>query len=516
MTATVAIPAWLLVLLVAGCGYAVLISFLLPGVRWFLRRRLNRAIERLNTRLRIQIRPFQRTQRQVLIDRLTFDGEVIAEIGKHALETGASREALQARVHVYASEIVPSFNAYVYYRVGYWLARQVSRFIYRVRVSAADAQQLARIDPQATVVFVMNHRSNMDYLLVTYLAANQVTLSYAVGEWARVLPLNLLIKGLGGYFVRRESNDPLYRKVLERYIHMATREGVCQAVYLEGGLSRDGNLGRPKLGFLDYLLRTFDRDADRDIVFIPIGINYDHVLEDLNMLAWTDPNNQRRGGWFHFRNVLRFLRHNLFAGGAERFRRNGYASVNFGIPRSAREFARQRNIGFKGTPKEERFKQVAILADELMDAIRHVMPVLPVPLIATVFVDRPQARLRSVDVMTEVNRLIDQVIRSGAAMREEEKPRNSTLLQSLQLLQRRGVLVEENDCYSATPGAGPLLQYYANSITHWLRPEAALPSQRRDLQRAGTAGATLSGRHAGAGEPPGEHSLPRPEAKERR
>ncbi len=182
MTAAVAVPAWLLLVLVAGCGYAVLISLFLPGIRWFFRRRLNRAIERINTRLRIQIRPFQRTKRQVLIDRLIYDSQVVAEIEKHAQETGTPRELLQGRVHVYASEIVPSFNAYVYYRVGYWLARQVSRFIYRVRVSAADAQKLAEIDPQATVVFVMNHRSNMDYLLVTYLAANQVTLSYAVGE----------------------------------------------------------------------------------------------------------------------------------------------------------------------------------------------------------------------------------------------------------------------------------------------------------------------------------------------
>ncbi len=29
----------------------------------------------------------------------------------------------------------------------------------------------------------------MDYLLVSFLAAEQVALSYAVGEWARIWPL---------------------------------------------------------------------------------------------------------------------------------------------------------------------------------------------------------------------------------------------------------------------------------------------------------------------------------------
>ena len=35
----------------------------------------------------------------------------------------------------------------------------------------------------------MNHRSNMDYILAAYLAADQAALSYAVGEWARIWPL---------------------------------------------------------------------------------------------------------------------------------------------------------------------------------------------------------------------------------------------------------------------------------------------------------------------------------------
>jgi glycerol-3-phosphate O-acyltransferase len=470
MTAAVEIPVWFFLILIAASGYAVLVSVFLPGVRWFVRRRLNRAIERINSSLRIQIRPFQRTRRQVLIDRLSYDTQVIAEIEKLATESDTPRRALQKKVRTYAREIVPSFNAYMYYRLGYWLARQISRFIYRVKVGAADIDKLRQIDPQSTVVFVMNHRSNMDYLLVTYLAANQATLSYAVGEWARVLPLNLVVKGLGGYFVRRESNNPLYRKVLERYIHMSTHEGVCQAVYLEGGLSRDGNFGRPKLGFLDYMLRSFDAETDRDIVFIPIGINYDHVLEDLNMLAWTDPHSKRKGLGFHLRNVARFLRFNLFVGGDARFRRNGYASVNFGIPVSAKEFSAAKHIQFKRLSKEQRFEQVAALADTLMDGIRHVIPILPVPLIATVFVRNPQTGLRSVDLIVEVDRLIDELIHGGAPMREEEKPRNSTLLQSLQLLQRRGVLIEDDDRYFAAPESLALLNYYANSIAHWLLP----------------------------------------------
>jgi glycerol-3-phosphate O-acyltransferase len=107
----------------------------------------------------------------------------------------------------------------------------------------------------------------MDYVLVSFLAAEKTTLSYAVGEWARIWPLQTLIKAMGAFFVRRNSGNALYRKVLERYVNMSTRAGVCQAVFLEGGLTRDGALREPRLGFIDYMLRDYHPHNDRDIVF---------------------------------------------------------------------------------------------------------------------------------------------------------------------------------------------------------------------------------------------------------
>jgi len=471
MTSAVELPIWLVAIMTLATAWAGLMTVFLPSVRWFLRRRVNRAIDSINTRLSIQIRPFQQTKRQTLLDRLTYDSEVLKATEAYAQETGTPNEAVLQRVHGYAREIVPAFNALFYYRFGYWLARGLSRFVYRIRVAAVDPDALAAVNPDSTVVFVMNHRSNMDYLLVTYLASREATLSYAVGEWARVVPLEQMVKALGGYFMRRNSNNPLYRKVLERYIHMSTKEGVCQAVYLEGGLSRDGHFAQPKLGFLDYMLRSFDAENDRDIVFVPIALNYDHVLEDMNMVVWNDPARQQGTG-YHLRNFLRFLRHNLFAGRDGRFKRNGYASVNFGLPVSAAEFAEQKSWQFNTLDKEARFAEVGRLATELMEGIKHVMPILPVPLIASVFAAQPEAALRSAEIVAEIDSLIDRIIANGAAMKEDEKPRSATIAIGLQMLVDRGLLREEDDCYRTMPETVELIQYYANSIAHWLKDEA--------------------------------------------
>lgn len=461
----ITIPVWLLVILVVGTIYAIVGSALFPGTRWYIRRRLNRSIEKLNTNLQIKIRPFQRTKRQVLIDRLVFDSEIIEAIEATAQKEGIPRDVIQARVLGYAREIVPSFNAYVYFRIGYWIAKRISRFLYRVRVNAENPNILTRVDPTATVVFVMNHRSNVDYLLVTYLAMEQTALSYAVGEWARVFPLESLLRAMGAFFVRRNSSNKLYRKVLERYVDMATHEGVCQAVYLEGGLSRDGSLGSPKLGFLDYMVRHFDDSEGRDIVFIPIGINYDHVLEDKNMMRRNDTDNSRSGALFHIKRFLVFLQENLFIGSKRRWRKNGYASVNFGIPVSCRDYCQQHEIHFHKLEKEARFAAVEDLANTLMQSIRHVIPVLPVPLVCSVFTETTEDSLLSIDVISRVDQMINKRIQQGGAMRRDQKPRNQTLTRALEMLTQREILLQDQDEYRVNPDAMDLVKYYANSIS---------------------------------------------------
>jgi hypothetical protein len=82
------------------------------------------------------------------------------------------------RIDHYAREIVPSFNAYIYYRVGYAVARAAARALYRVRIGFVDEAAWPASIRKSTIVFVMNHRSNMDYVLVAFLAAERAALSF--------------------------------------------------------------------------------------------------------------------------------------------------------------------------------------------------------------------------------------------------------------------------------------------------------------------------------------------------
>jgi len=468
MTGQITISIWVFILLVIIAVLAVLDRILIPSTRWFLRRRINRVLDEIGTRLDIEIRPFQLTKRQVLIDRLVYDPKVVEEIQNHARQHEMPLEVVQKKVANYAREIVPSFNAYLYFRIGYWLAKKIARLLYRVRVGLIEDEQYLSIDPDSTVVFVMNHRSNMDYVLVAFLAAERTTLSYAVGEWAKIWPLQMLIRAMGAFFVRRNSGNPLYRRVLERYIHMATREGVCQAVFLEGGLSRDGRLQTPKLGLIDYMLRRFDPATDRDVVFIPVGINYDRTLEDRSLLRTLDPAAEKRSWWFACRTTFKFIRRGLVLMILSRWRRYGYACVNFGTPLSAKAYCRDQGLNFSRLPRTDRFPEIEKLCHRLMSAISEVVPVLPVSLMSTVFIEAMDTELDILDIEERSNRLINELQARGAPVFEMSRStRAHDIVDAIDLMTLRRMVTASGDQFKAVSAEETMMRYYANTIGHW-------------------------------------------------
>jgi glycerol-3-phosphate O-acyltransferase len=470
---TVTLPVWLFALLAVLAAWAALDRLMVPSVRWFLRQRTNRVIDEVNTRLRIEIPQFNRTKRQVLVDRLLYDPRVQEAAAAHAREHNLPREVVMARVEKYAHEIVPSFNAYLYFRVGYWLARRVARLLYRVRLASPDEDGLSRVAKGSSVVFVMNHRSNMDYVLVGYLASKRAALSYAVGEWARIWPLHMLIRSMGAYFVRRNSGDELYRRVLERYVHMATTSGVTQAVYPEGGLSRDGRLRPPKLGLLDYILRAYDPQGERDLVFIPVGINYDRVLEDRTLLLDLDPDRKRPPPTRALANTVRFAAHNLSLMARSQWHRFGYACANFGSPVSMREYCAERGLDFRRMDKDERHAAVRELGAELMRAVGAVIPVVPVPLVATVFVRDPAARLSELELKARVHDLITEIEAAGARVYIPRADLDYAIEVGLRMLTMRHLVLEGDDgLFAAAPAQMTVLRYYANSIAHLVPVDA--------------------------------------------
>ena len=469
MSSTVTLPLWLVVIVGLLSILAALDHLLLPSARWVMRRRLNRAIEELNTRLKLRIQPFKLAKRQSLIDQLVFDPEMIGEIEVYATTNGVTRAVAQDIARHYAREIVPSFSAYAYFGIGARLARWISTTLYRVRLGYMDADALKTVDPDSSVIFVINHRSNMDYVLVTYMASTSSALSYAVGEWARVWLLQSVIRSMGAYFVRRDSHDPLYRKVLARYVHMAVSGGLAQAVFPEGGLTRDGKLGPPKLGLIGYMVSGFDPQGTRDAVFLPVGINYDRVLEDrlqLGALA-AKAEGVRARHRFNARVLLAALTRHIALAFRGRWYRFGYACVSFGAPVSLRQYVKERGIDFRTLDQPARFAEVERLAKVLMEKVGALVPVLPVALVATALLDAG-GPLSMLELKSRVLGLEQKLAATHAHIHIPRGEQDYAIEVGLRMLRLRHLVAEIDGLYRIEPAETALLRYYANSIAHLL------------------------------------------------
>ena len=384
-------------------------------------------------------------------------------------EHGLSEATVRRRVRSYLNEIIPHFNVLSYYKIGYNLAKIFVNLLYKVSVDHQDEPALSRIPRRDVVVYLMNHRSNADYVVVAYVLAHGVHVSYAVGEWARAWPLEYVFKSFGAYFIRRRFREPLYHTVLERYVQLITRNGVTQGIFPEGGLTRDGKLRPPKLGLLDYICRTLVEPGgafDRDIWFVPVALNYDRVLEDRSLIRELIDKRDRPGRLRQLVTVLSYLASNTARLLTGRLKRYGRVAVNFGTPLSLRAWLQSAPEGVLTWPKERRLPELERLAREMLTRIGAIIPVTPVPLAAAALLSFGQTVVAKAAVLERMDQLRDRLeevngkmVRGGARIAEVWD-------RAWRMLRMRRLVIADGEGLVILPRGRPLLEYYANSIAH--------------------------------------------------
>ena len=429
---------------------------------WLSRRALRTIHE-----FRARLARYKLQERRIARAALTDDPAITAAVHAHMAEHGMPEPAVRRQVRKYLDEIIPHFNVLSYYKVGYNVAKIVVNLLYKTSVDYQDEPALERIPKRDVVVYLMNHRSNADYVVVAYVLARGVQVSYAVGEWARAWPLEYVFKSFGAYFIRRRFREPLYHTVLERYVQLITRNGVTQGIFPEGGLSRDGKLRAPKLGLLDYICRTLtDRSFDRDIWFVPVALNYDRVLEDRSLIRELIREGDRPGRLAQLGTVLSYLVSNTVRLLTGRLKRYGRVAVNFGAPLSLRAWLKTAPPDVLTLPKEARLPELERLAREMQVRIGAIIPVTPVPLAAAALLSFGQTVVEKDALLERMDQLRDRlkevngkVVRGGARIAEVWD-------RAWRMLRMRRLVVADGDTLVVLPRGRPLLEFYANSIAH--------------------------------------------------
>ena len=466
----------------------VVLFAILGWLAW--RRFTRRAAITAVRKFRARVDRFKLTTKAYITQALLADEAVAAAVRAHAVEHGMPDAAVWRRVRTYIDEIVPVFNLLAYYEYGISLSRGLLHLFYRTDVRHVRRASFDALPRESIVIYLMNHRSNADYVFAGYALAGQVAISYAVGEWARVFPLEYIFKSFGSYFIRRRYREPLYHAVLERYVQLITRNGVTQGIFPEGGLTRDGRLRPAKIGLLDYMLGVAREPGFAERLYVvPVAVNYDRVLEDRSLLRElrASEGHAATGRLTQLGEVLNYAGWNLWRFVFRRFKRYGTAAVVIGEPVPVKPWLDA--LETRGRPlfsleRGDRLAEVQVLADGVMQRIGAIIPVTPVPLVCAALQTFESEYIPRAQLLERIEELRASLLHHGHIVLEPREPVADTLDRAYDLLHLRRVITRDGEAYAVLPRGRELISYYANSVAHLLG-EFEQAVRRRDVLPTG-------------------------------
>jgi len=262
------------------------------------------------------------SHRRTLVAGLIRTQAVRDAIRETAEKDGIPPEKARIKAYKYADEIAASMSIVtirVMERLLSWLWNRLYKgiAINNIEVAREVAQDNA-------VVYVPCHRSHIDYLLLSYLLYRNGLMPPHI---AAGINLNMPIVGPilrrgGAFFMRRSFRDnPLYAAVFNEYMHVMFTRGYSVEYFIEGGRSRTGRMLQPRAGMLSMTVRSFLRDPRKPIVFVPVYIGYEKVMEGRSYLGELRGKKKQKESVLGLAKTARKLRSSF-----------GKVSVNFGEP----------------------------------------------------------------------------------------------------------------------------------------------------------------------------------------
>jgi glycerol-3-phosphate O-acyltransferase len=147
-----------------------------------------------------------------------------------------------------------------------------------------------------------------------------------------------------------------------------------------------------------------------------------------------------------------------------RWYRFGYACVNFGRPISMRAYVKEHGLDFRALGEAHRRREVARVGGVIMAAISRIVPVLPVSLVASVFVSGRDPAYSELELKSRVYDLIRHLEDAGAHVYVPRGDLDYAVGVGLRMLMLRRIVTEDDGVYRADPAEKTVLEYYANAI----------------------------------------------------
>ncbi|OCT28063.1 glycerol-3-phosphate 1-O-acyltransferase PlsB [Pseudomonas putida] len=277
------------------------------------------------------------SHRRNLVKGLVHDPLVRQAISEEAEREKIPYAKAEAKALHYGNEIASDYT----YTAIRFLEVVLSWFWNKIYdgIKVNHIEQVQGIAPGHEVIYVPCHRSHIDYLLLSYLLfRNGLTPPHiAAGINLNMPVIGGLLRRGGAFFMRRTfKGNPLYTAVFNEYLHTLFTKGFPVEYFVEGGRSRTGRMLQPRPGMLAITLRSFLRSSRTPIVFVPVYIGYERVLEGRTYLGELRGASKKKESIFDIFKVIGALK--------QRF---GQVYVNFGEPIHLGAFLDQQQPGWR-------------------------------------------------------------------------------------------------------------------------------------------------------------------------
>ena len=375
------------------------------------------------------------------------------------------RAALQT-ARGYAYEIAANYShAFVVFMSGA-LGRLWNRLYDGVEL--ANFSSLQSVDEGSEIIYVPCHRSHMDYLLLSYVVYHK---GFAVPHIAAGINLNMpvigsLLRRGGAFFLRRSfGGNAAYAAVFSRYLGTIMARGHSIEYFIEGGRSRTGRLLRPKTGMLAMTVRAYVRNPARPVVFVPIYIGYERLVEGRTYIGELSGRPKEKESILGMLRTLPELR--------SRF---GKVYVSFGEPLPLDNLLARHLPGWnrQQTLTEEKPAWLSPLCNDLahqiMTRINAAACVTPVNLLGTVLLATPRQRMGEGDLVRQLELYASLMRQAPYSARVWVTPLDGQSMirhgDALRMLYRQPHPL--GDVIGMTESNAVLAGYYRNNVLHLL------------------------------------------------
>ena len=215
------------------------------------------------------------------------------------------------------------------------------------------------------------------------------------------------------------------------------------------------------------MISDFDATNDRDVVFIPVGLNYDRVMEDRILTSKHESEATGRNFRVSAASIFGVMRQIIWLRIQGKLYRAGYAVASFGTPISLKAYLGDRHLNLRKMDDKNRFAEIENFGNELIDSIGKLVPAVPVALVATVVLKLGTKPIGELELKSKVFKLIQDLEAKGVYSHIPREDRDYAVSTGLRMLTLRHIVQETDDgLFRANPAETILLEYYANSIRH--------------------------------------------------